>query len=73
MWRLLVVFLSCSTCLTGDGLPRAHAGLPWVSCFAEPPSGEGKGPRTVHTPLVTSVNGELRAYAVIEARAAGPC
>jgi len=43
------------------------------SCFAEPPSGEWKGPRTVHTPLVTSVNGELRAYAVIEARAAGPC
>jgi hypothetical protein len=72
MWRLLVVCLTCSTCLTATGLPTADAGPPWVSCFADPPSDEWKGPRTVRTPLVTSVDGKLRAYAVIEARAVGP-
>jgi len=72
MWRLLMLCLSCSTCLTGNGLLMAETGPPWVSCFANPPSGEWKGPKTVRTPFVTSVDGQLRAYAVIEAKAGGP-
>jgi hypothetical protein len=72
MWRLLVLCLSCSTCLPWNRLLMAETGPPWVSCFADPPSNEWKGPKTVRTPLVTSLSGQLRAYAVIEAKAEGP-
>ena len=72
MWRLLLLCLSCLTCVAGASESREKQGPPWVSCFADPPSGEWTGPKTVRTPLVTSVHGTLRAYAVIEAKAEGP-
>jgi hypothetical protein len=72
MWRLLLFCLSCSTCVAGSNWLMAETRPPWVSCFADPPSSEWKGPKTVRTPAVTSVDGELRAYAVIEAKAEGP-
>ena len=44
---------------------------PWVSCFAEPPSGAWKGPRAVQTPIVRSADQVLQAYGVIEANEEG--
>jgi len=64
--------LGCSTCSMGNGLLIAETAPPWVSCFANTPSGEWKGPKTVRTPFVTSEDGQPRAYAVIEAKAGGP-
>ena len=72
MWRLLILCLSCSTCSPGNRLLMAETGPPWVSCFADPSSNEWRGPKTVRTPLVASLSGQLRAYAVIEAKAVGP-
>jgi hypothetical protein len=70
MCRLIIICLLCLRCLSGGYVIASETDAPWVSCFIHLPNGEGawKGPMTVRTPLVTSADGERRAYAQIEAR-----
>ncbi len=72
MWRLIILSLTCLVCFSANGSALATSYPPWVSCFGDTQSGEWKGPKTVRTPVVTSAGGQLRAYAVIEAKAGGP-
>lgn len=74
MCRLAIICLLCLGLLGGGYVLASETGAPWVSCFEHLPYGEGawKGPKTVRTPLVTSADGKLRAYAQIEAKSEGP-
>ncbi len=66
MLRSFIIGLLCAAGLTSEPSrgPQLHA--PWVSCFSE--NGQQfEGPRAVRTPLVTSADGSLKAYAEIEA------
>ena len=70
MWRILLLCLSYLTCLGTPAAQRTEEGPPWVSCF-EGPEESWTGPKTVRTPQAISANGQLRAYAVIQATAEG--
>ena len=72
MCRLVIICLLCLRLLAGGYVLASETGAPWVSCYGDPPSGAWKGPKTVRTPLVTSADGKLRAYAQIEAKSEGP-
>jgi hypothetical protein len=71
MFRCVVIGLLCSTCLAREPPRGTKEHAPWVSCFSE--SGEHwQGAKTVRTPMLTSSDGKLRAYARIRAKAVGP-
>lgn len=70
MFRLATTALLCILSVAAKPLVgQLHA--PWVSCWSEP-GNRWQGPKTVRTPLVTSPDGKLKAYAQIQASASGP-
>ena len=74
MLRLAIVSLFCFVCMLAQPLLGSEKHAPWVSCFSQTPTGDGawEGPKTVRTPLVVSLDGKMKAYARIEAKAGGP-
>ncbi|HEY6412804.1 MAG TPA: hypothetical protein VIX42_03915 [Edaphobacter sp.] len=63
MFRLATALLCILSFAAKPLLGQLHA--PWVSCWSQ--SDQWEGPKTVRTPLVTSPDGKLKAYAQIEA------
>ncbi len=66
MLMILIIGLFCSSCLASAPSQRSPMHAPWVTCSSE----DGKhstSKKRVRTPLVTSSNGRLKAFAEIEA------
>lgn len=66
MLKILIIGLFCSSSLASPSSQRSPMHAPWVTCSPE----NGKHSTTkkrVRTPLVTSSNGRLKAFAEIEA------
>jgi hypothetical protein len=71
MFRFALISLLCLFFFAGRPLRGSERHAPWVSCFTQ--SGhQWEGAKTVRTPAIISPDGNLKAYAQIEATETGP-
>jgi hypothetical protein len=71
MFPFAPIGLLCLIFFAGRPLRGSEQHAPWVSCFSQ--SGHHwEGAKTVRTPIIISSDGNLKAYAQIEATESGP-